>query len=80
MAGSKRYESTGDVQEREQAADRAAVKTASLLEHIQTQIDEQRDKSAAEARAGKRRDWAMLTIALLTLGATVLFGILGLLY
>lgn len=78
--GSMRYESAGQKQARQQAADYAAVELATELKELKAQLEIQQAENAKAAQRSTRREWLTITIALLTLAATVLFGILALLH
>lgn len=74
--GGLRYESAGQKQAREQAADYAIVELAAELKNVKAQLDAQQEENAKAAQRSTRREWITITIGLLTLAATVLFGIL----
>lgn len=74
-----KFESAGQKQAREQAADSAAVETAAELAAIKAQLKKQEIENAKAAKKSVRRERLAVTIGLLTLVATVLFGIIGLL-
>lgn len=82
----RKYESPGQKQAREQAADAAAVETAAKLAELKNQLDKMQAETAKaeqEAETARRKQiiesriWQsiIVLIALLTLGATI-FGAL----
>ena len=67
-----KYESLGQKQAREQAADAAAVETAAALAEIKARLEKQEAESAKAARASKIREWIVIAIAAATLIATII--------
>jgi len=63
-------------QDIEQVRNQAPLDMIAELEKINARLDKQQSDSSKDALASRRREWLTIAIALLTLLATVLIGIL----
>ena len=68
----RKYESAGQKQAREQAADAAAVEAAAALAEIKAQLAKQEAENARAARDSKFREWLTIAIAAATLIVAIL--------
>lgn len=75
-----KFESAGQKQAREQAADLAAVKTAAELAEIRAKLEKQEAENVKAARASKIRELIAIGIAGATFIATVGFGIAAVIF
>lgn len=62
-----KFESAGQKQAREQAADSAAVATAAELAEIKAQLAKQEAENAKAAKESRFREWLTIAIAAATL-------------
>lgn len=74
-----RFESPGQKQARRQASEDANVEAARLLAEMREQVELERQAREAGEKRSTRREVIALIIGGLTLGATILFGVLALL-
>ncbi len=67
-----KFESLGEKQAREQAADAAAVETAAALAELRAKLEKQQAETAKAARESRRREWLTIAIAAATLIVTII--------
>lgn len=67
-----KFESLGEKQVREQAADAAAVETAAALAELRAKLEKQQAETAKAARESRRREWLTIAIAAATLIVTII--------